>query len=247
MRRRQCTARLHEKGSESVVQVDEREIQPDGTNRVLLNDVILDPTEAGKISEAAMDPNKAIAAVWKYGLDWIGPFSKLFTPVFKGRSIINKISGLGILGFRVPTRSRTIAVFKIATALCASATTVNVEFLGAGMYKGKDGDECLPAMIRWLAAWFKAVGWSLAMQRNVKKRIGRRRSLLVLDLEEMVVEAGDQRASWISSSVCLRAEVEMQCAGGWGTVGCGPQRNSGARYRIPIVVKNEMTTTSFAS
>ncbi|KAM6501704.1 hypothetical protein JOM56_001681 [Amanita muscaria] len=170
--------------------------------RALSNDVILDLTEAGKISEAAMDPNKVIAAVGKHGLP-----------------------GSGFLGCRshAATRSRTIAVPKIAAALCASATTVNVEFLGAGMYKGKDGDECLPAMIRWLAAWFKAVGWSPAMQLNVKKRIGRRRSLLVLDL---VVEAGDQRTPWISSSAPFERR-KCKCAGGWGTLkvicyGCLP-------------------------
>ncbi|KIL60960.1 hypothetical protein M378DRAFT_1059980 [Amanita muscaria Koide BX008] len=130
-----------------------------GRMRVLLNDVILDPTEAGKISETAMDPNKATAAVGKHGWDWMGPFSKLFTPGFRGekqqdlgvdeagpitkspsgRSGISGsgISGIsGMSGLGVPTRSRTIAVPKIAPALGASATTVNVEFLGAGV-KGR--------------------------------------------------------------------------------------------------------------
>ncbi|KAK2465890.1 hypothetical protein APHAL10511_001531 [Amanita phalloides] len=141
-----------------------------GRMRVVLNDVILDPSEAPGVSEAAMDPSKreenGLGTGSKDGwdaLNWIGPLSKFFshgsrterhahqtglddnlhTGPTVTRSTSNRsgvsgtMSSLGVTGgVGCASRPRTITVPKNAPALAAIATTVNVEFSGAGM-KGK--------------------------------------------------------------------------------------------------------------
>ncbi|KAF8345646.1 hypothetical protein F5887DRAFT_1074369 [Amanita rubescens] len=136
-----------------------------GRLRVVLNDVILDPSQAPRVSEAAMDPKKreedGLGAGSKDGwdgtLNWMGPLSKLFSPGNRAekrqtedrlsagpplskstsnQSAASGITSLGVTGAVGGPRSRPITVPKNAPALAASATTVNVEFLGAGL-KGK--------------------------------------------------------------------------------------------------------------
>ena len=130
-----------------------------GRLRVVLNDVILDPSQAPRVSEAAMNPGKReeddLGDGTKDGtLHWMGPFSKLFSPgnrvekhqkedqLLAGpplsksvstRSAASEGTSSGVAG---AARPRTMIVPKNAPALAASATTVNVEFFGGGV-KGK--------------------------------------------------------------------------------------------------------------
>lgn len=111
-----------------------------GQLRVTLNDVILEPSIAQRVSEMALDPAKAEAMERESkasgpGSSWITPFSKLFgsslsessthssqsppRPVSRGRGVI----------------SQPRPVPKLGPALAASATIVNVEFSGAGVGK----------------------------------------------------------------------------------------------------------------
>ncbi|KAG1755406.1 hypothetical protein EDB19DRAFT_1901623 [Suillus lakei] len=111
-----------------------------GQLRVTLNDVILEPSIAQRVSEMALDPAKAEAMERETkasgpGSSWMAPFSKLFgsslselsthpsqsppRPVSRGRGVI-----------RQPR-----PVPKLGPALAASATIVNVEFSGAGVGK----------------------------------------------------------------------------------------------------------------
>ncbi|EGO02250.1 hypothetical protein SERLA73DRAFT_71392 [Serpula lacrymans var. lacrymans S7.3] len=107
-----------------------------GQTRVTLNDVILDPSIATKVSEAALDPVKAEAMERERRSNnhtlasaWMAPLSKLFgtsyetpppnrnpspRPVSRGRGSVR------------PPRP----VPKLGPALSASTTTVNVEFSG---------------------------------------------------------------------------------------------------------------------
>lgn len=112
-----------------------------GQLRVTLNDVILEPSVAQKVSEMALDPAKAEAMERERkasgpGSGWMAPFSKLFgsslteanthpSPHTLSRSVSR---GRGII--RQPR-----SVPKLAPALAASTTTVNVEFSGAGIGK----------------------------------------------------------------------------------------------------------------
>ncbi|KAF8626714.1 hypothetical protein AX17_006481 [Amanita inopinata Kibby_2008] len=137
-----------------------------GRMRVVLNDVILDPGQAGRISEMAMDPSKAEREgreggskggkdAWDGTLSWMAPLSKFFSPGHRGEKHVHLGSGgrlapelapmmaksvsgrSGVVGgeggIGQPRPPRTITVPKIAPALAASTTTVNVEFSGAGI------------------------------------------------------------------------------------------------------------------
>ncbi|TFK43926.1 hypothetical protein BDQ12DRAFT_643723 [Crucibulum laeve] len=108
-----------------------------GQLRVTLNDVILDPTNAPRISELALNPAKAEAdmdrenASLGVGGGWMAPISKLFAPSARTensageRNLLNRsTSG--------PVRAPRF-VPKLRPALAASATTVNVEFSGTGV------------------------------------------------------------------------------------------------------------------
>ncbi|PFH47125.1 hypothetical protein AMATHDRAFT_7055 [Amanita thiersii Skay4041] len=127
-----------------------------GELRGTLNDVVLDPLSASKVSEYALDPSKAEKETLReenghrgFGgkegtMGWINPISKLFSPgqrvekhhaqssyaasVIDDRgSVMNRtVSGRGM-----PRPVRNITVPKIGPALAATATTVNVEFSGA--------------------------------------------------------------------------------------------------------------------
>ncbi|KAG6854443.1 hypothetical protein C0991_006522 [Blastosporella zonata] len=105
-----------------------------GEMRVLLNDVIIDPSCASRVSEHALNPSSIAeedgkdksqgSAGSSTGSGWI---SKLFAP---GRADnLGERSGVNRFGSgRVPSRPRFIP--KLGPALSASATTVNVEFSG---------------------------------------------------------------------------------------------------------------------
>lgn len=110
--------------------------------RVTLNDVILEPTIAVKVSEMALDPAKAEAMEEErkmigIGASWMAPFSKLFSSSSHDASLLPSTT-------RTPPRpairshgnirvSRPVP--KIGPALAASTTTVNVEFSGTGVGK----------------------------------------------------------------------------------------------------------------
>lgn len=114
-----------------------------GELRVTLNDVILDPTLAGKVSEAAMNPSKAQAAETSardssggaVAPSWITPISKLL-----GLPNSAATSSEGSASRALSPPARTIGrgrppriVPKREAALSASAMTVNVEFSGTAV------------------------------------------------------------------------------------------------------------------
>ena len=109
-----------------------------GELRMTLNDVILDPSIAPKISEAAMNPSKGLAGKEAHGgaAGWIAPIVKLFQGgEEKSRpSSPSNISGHGLLrpggwgGTSATQKPIPRIVPKLSPALSASTTTVNVEF-----------------------------------------------------------------------------------------------------------------------
>ena len=106
-----------------------------GHMRVTLNDVILDPSLAPKISEMALDPEKAAERERQAakGSSWINPLAKLF-----GSTANNNATDSSLVKEAPPmtralsrgrdTRQRAIVVPKMAPALASTATTVNVDF-----------------------------------------------------------------------------------------------------------------------
>lgn len=112
-----------------------------GQLRVTLNDVILDPTLAGRVSELALNPSKATApsgegvfGAGPSGPAWMAPLSKfLGLPGGFGQE------EAAVRTMSPPTRGRTPSrpppriVPKREPALSASTTHVNVEFSGAGI------------------------------------------------------------------------------------------------------------------
>ncbi|KAF8842661.1 hypothetical protein BDN67DRAFT_965319 [Paxillus ammoniavirescens] len=113
-----------------------------GQMRVTLNDVILEPSIAVKVSEMALGSAKAEALERErksesvLGPSWMAPFSKLF-----GSPLHDPGSQSSTRATARPTsRGRGVTrtprpVPKIAPALAASTTTVNVEFSGTGAGK----------------------------------------------------------------------------------------------------------------
>lgn len=111
-----------------------------GQLRVTLNDVILEPSIAQRVSEMALDPAKAEAMEREgkasgSGSSWIAPFSKLF-----GSSLGESVTHPSQSPPRPVSRGRGVIhqprpVPKLGPALAASATIVNVEFSGAGVGK----------------------------------------------------------------------------------------------------------------
>ncbi|KAJ7248397.1 hypothetical protein C8J57DRAFT_1080252 [Mycena rebaudengoi] len=101
-----------------------------GEMRVVLNEVVLDPGCAGRVSEAAMDPGKAAAASkgaeGSSGGGWMAPLSKLAGGGGGGH-------GGPTLAAPRPMMPPPRFVPKLGPALSASATTVNVEFSGSGL------------------------------------------------------------------------------------------------------------------
>ncbi|KAG2155075.1 uncharacterized protein EDB93DRAFT_1239354 [Suillus bovinus] len=111
-----------------------------GQLRVTLNDVILEPSIAQRVSEMALDPAKAEAMEKESkasgpGSSWMVPFSKLF-----GSSLSESSTHPSQSPPRPVSRGRGVIhqprpVPKLGPALAASATIVNVEFSGAGIGK----------------------------------------------------------------------------------------------------------------
>ncbi|KAJ7034158.1 hypothetical protein C8F04DRAFT_1395617 [Mycena alexandri] len=130
-----------------------------GEVRVLLNEVVLDPSSAGRVSEAAMDPGKAAARAAREGehgherekggaAGWMAPLSKLFagSPAPGASNAGSSSSKVDGVADRNATASPLAAprplahtkfVPKLGPALAASATTVNVEFSGSGAGMGR--------------------------------------------------------------------------------------------------------------
>ncbi|KIM36107.1 hypothetical protein M413DRAFT_449423 [Hebeloma cylindrosporum] len=112
-----------------------------GQLRVTLNDVVLDPASAPRISELALNPGKAEAEKRREGTQggvagWMAPISKLFTPTGRADFGASERSMLSRSTSSVVTRETTRPprfVPKLGPALAASATTVNVEFSGTGV------------------------------------------------------------------------------------------------------------------
>ncbi|KAJ7461929.1 hypothetical protein FB451DRAFT_475703 [Mycena latifolia] len=110
-----------------------------GEMRVLLNEVVLDPANAVRVSEAAMDPGRAQArgAEGQGGgqgaAGWMAPLSKLFAGAGAGapRGEGDRAATASPLAAPRPMPARFVP--KLGPALAASATTVNVEFSGAGV------------------------------------------------------------------------------------------------------------------
>lgn len=113
-----------------------------GQMRVTLNEIILDPSIAPKVSEMALDPSKSDVLVGKErgaennvaAAGWMAPISKLF-----GSASVRPENGVGgasalmrSVSAKGPARPARF-VPKLGPALSASATTVNVEFSGAGV------------------------------------------------------------------------------------------------------------------
>ncbi|TCD61395.1 hypothetical protein EIP91_008516 [Steccherinum ochraceum] len=116
-----------------------------GQLRVTLNDVILDPTIAGKISDMAMHPSKTNIATSPSTSEtpattntpaWIAPLSKLLGLPTAASPDQDPASRALSPPMRPNSRGRSRPppriVPKREAALAATSTTVNVEFTGAG-------------------------------------------------------------------------------------------------------------------
>ena len=108
-----------------------------GDLRMTLNDIILDPSLAPKISEAVMNPSKGLVGKESAGgaAGWIAPIVKLFQGGEERPTLASSSApSHGLL--RSNSRGRTYTtqkliprvVPKLSPALSASTTTVNVEF-----------------------------------------------------------------------------------------------------------------------
>ena len=111
-----------------------------GQMRVTLNDIILDPSTANRVSELALNPGKAETETKEREISpqagaagWMAPISKLFLPA--GRTDHGPVDRQATLIPPTSTRGTTRPprfIPKLGPALAASATTVNVEFSGTG-------------------------------------------------------------------------------------------------------------------
>ncbi|KAG6896187.1 hypothetical protein C0992_009810 [Termitomyces sp. T32_za158] len=106
-----------------------------GEIRVFLNDVIVDPSCATRVSEQALNPSltdvqdKDRNSAGSSAAGWMAPISKLFSPPPRGQG---ERSGLNSSVLHRPPSTRPARVIpKLGPALSSSATTVNVEFSGA--------------------------------------------------------------------------------------------------------------------
>ena len=108
--------------------------------RVTLNDVILDPSAANRVSQLALNPGKADTQAKDREISahtgaagWMAPISKLFTPAV--RTDTAPVDCHATLAPSTNTRRTSRPprfIPKLGPALAASATTVNVEFSGTG-------------------------------------------------------------------------------------------------------------------
>ena len=102
-----------------------------GGLRMTLNDVILDPSLAQKISEAAMNPSKGLAEKENGGgaAGWIAPIVKLFQGAEEKPTLSSSSSTSSHPGLRSAIQRPTPRIVpKLSPALSASTTTINVEF-----------------------------------------------------------------------------------------------------------------------
>lgn len=108
-----------------------------GQLRITLNDVIVEPSIAQKVSEMALDPAKAEAMERKASepdSSWMAPFSKLFgSSLTEANTHPSHTEPRSSRGREITRQPRPVP--KLAPALAASTTTVNVEFSGAGVGK----------------------------------------------------------------------------------------------------------------
>lgn len=112
-----------------------------GEMRVVLNDVILDPSVASRVSQLALDPSKVeterkekereATSVATGG--WMAPISKLFSPIGRGENSGERSGLTRSISGRGTTRPPPRFIPKLRPALSASATTVNVEFSGTAV------------------------------------------------------------------------------------------------------------------
>ncbi|KNZ78618.1 hypothetical protein J132_11059 [Termitomyces sp. J132] len=108
-----------------------------GEIRVLLNDVIMNPSCASRMSEQALNPSLAqdqdkiqdSVGVSATG-GWMAPISKLFSPPARPQNSGER-SGLNSPILHRPSSTRPTRIIpKLGPALSSSAMTVNVEFSG---------------------------------------------------------------------------------------------------------------------
>lgn len=107
-----------------------------GQMRITLNDVLLDPSLAPKISEMALDPAKAAERERQAakGSSWTNPLAKLFGSVTTSSAtdssppVREAPPMTRALSRGRDTRQRGLVVPKMAPALAPTATTVNVDF-----------------------------------------------------------------------------------------------------------------------
>ncbi len=128
-----------------------------GQLRVTLNDVILDPTVAGKVSDMAMHPSKAnpaageqSSATTSSGPGWIAPISKFLglpTSSGKDEAATRALSPPARTNSQVRDRPPPRIVPKREAALSASAMTVNVEFSGVGVGRAVTSTSAQPGQM----------------------------------------------------------------------------------------------------
>ncbi|KAG6877668.1 hypothetical protein C0993_005167 [Termitomyces sp. T159_Od127] len=106
-----------------------------GEIRVSLNDVIIDPSCATRLSEQALNPSLSDVqdkdrdtAGSSAASGWMAPISKLFSPPARATGERSGLNG-SVLHHPPPTRP-TRVIPKLGPALSSCATTVNVEFSG---------------------------------------------------------------------------------------------------------------------
>lgn len=106
--------------------------------RITLNEVILDPSVADRVSEQALNPTKAAERERQAakGSSWMAPLTKLFAAAnLTGDAvpIPDPASKRAVSRGRDTTRAPVRVAPKLRPALSATATTVNVEFSGSGV------------------------------------------------------------------------------------------------------------------
>lgn len=126
-----------------------------GQMRIALNDIILDPSQARRISELALDPNKGEVerkekerenAGSSVASSWMAPISKLFSPGGRSENNLEEHTGLArSVSGRGPSRPPRF-IPKLSPALSASAMTVNVEFSGTGVGRSTTSTVAAPAV-----------------------------------------------------------------------------------------------------
>lgn len=112
-----------------------------GQMRVTLNDVILDPAAAPRISEMALNPSKVEMETREKEREytstsaggWMAPITKLFSPGGRSEAPGEHQGLMRSTTVRGMPRPPPRFVPKLGPALSASATTVNVEFSGSGV------------------------------------------------------------------------------------------------------------------